>query len=149
MRSDLPRGMWGSPATCGNPTAGWVSSGHNTWCFILSAFLRSIPIPITFLLFHWQQGLWLIILFFLSFVSESLPSVDVTTCKAELLSHLTLSPGMETSGTFEMVTPCFLTGTWTCCLAWMPHCSCIAKAITFPGSSVRQHVPTQGFILIE
>lgn len=64
-----------------------------------------------FLPFHWQQGLWLSIVLFLSFVSEPLPSVDVTTCHAELLSHLTLSPGVETSGTFETVTPCFLPGT--------------------------------------
>lgn len=140
-------GHVGSPATCGNPTAGWASSGDNALCFILSAFLSSIPIPMTFLLFHWQRGLWLSILLFLSSVSEPLPSVDVTTCHAELLSRLTLSPGVEASGTFETVTPCLLPETWARCLAWMPHCSCIAEPVTFAGSSVKQHVPNTGIYL--
>lgn len=69
--------------------------------------------PCEFLSFHWQQRLWLSILFLLWFLCRLLLSVDVTTvttCHAKLLSHLTLSPGMEMSGTFETVTPCFLPG---------------------------------------
>ena len=80
-------------------------------------FFEQRPCPRDFRPFHWQQRLWLSILFLLCFVCGPLPSVDVTTCHAKLLSHLALSLGMETSSTFETVTPCFLPGRQVRCLA--------------------------------
>lgn len=88
------------------------------------SFFEQHPCPCDLLPFCWQQRLWLSTLFLLCFVCGPLPSVDVTTCHTELLSHLASSPGVETSGTFETVMPCFLPGRRARCLARMPTASC-------------------------
>lgn len=143
--------MCGSPATCGDPTAGWVSTMGFLWSHHLVfhpfCFFEQRSYSGVFLPFHWQQGLWLSILLFLYFVSESHQWMLLPA----MLSCCLISLGAQA---WKRAVPLRRSGHASCQgperIAWheCPTAPALLR-LTFAGSSVKQRVPTQGFILIK